>query len=142
MDQRLAMVVAPPGYRFARQQASTERAALAAGDYAVHSADGSIGAAERKSMGDLTGSLSDGSFVFELGRLATPYCAAVVVEEGYSKLMTYRHVPVGFMPDLLARVQVRYPEIPICFCENRAMAEEWTYRWLGAALIESMAEVR
>jgi hypothetical protein len=48
------------------------------------------------------------------------------------------HVPAGFLPDLLARVQVRYPEIPIVFCENRPMAEEWTFRWLGAALLEAI----
>ena len=41
---------------------------------------------------------------------------------------------------MLARVQVRYPEIPIVFLETRALAEEWTYRWLGAALVELECE--
>lgn len=129
------------GYRFARQRAQVERAALAAGDYAVRAVDGSVVASvERKSMSDLAGSLSSGSFVFELAKLTALYRAAVVVEEGYGKLLRHAHVPAGFLPDLLARVQVRYPEVPIVFCENRAMAEEWTFRWLGAALLESMAE--
>lgn len=129
------------GYRFARQQAQVERAALAAGDYAVRAADGSVVASvERKSMNDLAGSLSNGSFVFELAKMTSLFRAAVVVEEGYAKLLRHAHVPKGFLPDLLARVQVRYPEVPIVFCENRAMAEEWTFRWLGAALLESMAE--
>ena len=129
------------GYRFARQQAQVERAALLAGDYAVRAADGSVVASvERKSMNDLAGSLSNGSLVFELAKLTALFRAAVVVEEGYARLLRHAHVPEGFLPDLLARVQVRYPEVPIVFCENRAMAEEWTFRWLGAALLESMAE--
>ena len=61
---------------------------------------------------------------------------AVVVEERYSTLLKHTHAPAGFLPDLLARVQVRYPEIPIVFLETRPLAEEWTYRWLGAALAE------
>lgn len=62
--------------------------------------------------------------------------------DGYGKLVAHAsaHVPAGFLPDLLARVQVRYPEIPMVFCENRPLAEEWTFRWLGAALIEALAE--
>lgn len=129
------------GYRFARQQAQVERAALAAGDYAVRATDGSLLASvERKSISDLAGSLSNGSLVFELAKLTALYRAAVVVEEGYARLLRHAHVPAGFLPDLLARVQVRYPEVPIVFCENRALAEEWTYRWLGAALVESLAE--
>ena len=42
------------------------------------------------------------------------------------------------LPDLLARVQVRYPEIPILFLETRALAEEWTFRYLGAALADHL----
>jgi hypothetical protein len=129
-------------YRFARQKASTERAALAAGDYAVRGRDGAVVAAvERKTVGDLAASLSNGSLVFELAKLAALGRAAVVVEEGYGRFVGHasRHVPAGFLPDLLARVQVRYPEIPVIFCENRALAEEWTFRWLGAALVESLA---
>ena len=130
-------------YRFARQQVTIERVALNAGDYAVRDRSGQVFAAvERKAIADLGGSLSNGSLTFELAKLAGLRRAAIVVEEGYAKLLAYGagHVPGGFLPDLLARVQVRYPEVPIVFLENRAMAEEWTYRWLGAALVESMAE--
>lgn len=130
-------------YRFARQKTSTERVALVAGDYAVRNrAGGVVAAVERKSVSDLAGSLSNGSVVFELAKLSALGRAAVVVEEGYGKLLAHAtaRVRAGFLPDLLARVQVRYPEIPIVFCENRALAEEWTFRWLGAALIETMAE--
>lgn len=127
-------------YRFAKQKAQSERAALAAGDYAVRGQDGRIVAAvERKSLVDLSGSLNNGTLTFELGRLAALPRAAVVVEDRYSALVRQAYSPEGFLPDLLARVQVRYPEIPIIFAETRPLAEEWTFRWLGAALAEALA---
>ncbi|MEX1344329.1 MAG: ERCC4 domain-containing protein [Candidatus Limnocylindrales bacterium] len=127
-------------YRFSKQQAETERRALPAGDYAVCDNDGTIIAAvERKSVGDLAGSLNDGSMAFELGRLATLPRSALVVEDRYAALLKLEHAPSGYLPDLLARVQVRYPETPIVFTETRPLAEEWTYRWLGAALAEHLA---
>jgi hypothetical protein len=124
-------------WRFASQQVVVEREALGAGDYAVRSPDGRIVAAvERKAIADLAVSLNNGTLVFELAKLAELPRAAVVVEERYSALLQQAHAPTGFLPDLLARVQVRYPEIPIVFLETRAFAEEWAYRWLGAALVE------
>ena len=36
--------------------------------------------------------------------------------------------------DGLAELQVRYPTVPIVFGETRQLAQEWTYRFLGAAL--------
>jgi hypothetical protein len=36
--------------------------------------------------------------------------------------------------EMLAGAQVRYPNVPIVFCETRALAQEWAYRFLGAAL--------
>ena len=127
-------------YRFARQQATTKREALPSGDYAVRSPEGRIIAAvERKTIADLAGGLNGGSLVFELSKLATVPRAVVVVEDRYSALLKQGHAPQGFLPDLLARVQVRYPEIPIVFLETRSLAEEWTFRWLGAALVESQA---
>jgi hypothetical protein len=127
-------------YRFAKQQAVTERAALGAGDYAVRDASGrTIAAVERKSASDLAGSLNNGSLAFELSRLAAVPRAALVVEDRYAALMRHEHAPAGYLPDLLARVQIRYPEVPIVFLETRPLAEEWTFRWLGAALAEWIA---
>ncbi len=124
-------------YRFSKQQATTIRAALAAGDYAVSAEDGlPVAVVERKSLADLAGSLNTGTLVFELARLADMTRAAVVVEDRYSNLLRHPYAPAGFLPDMLARVQVRYPEIPIVFLETRPLAEEWTYRYLGAALAE------
>jgi hypothetical protein len=128
-------------YRFARQQAHVERAALGAGDYAIRDEEGRVLAAvERKSLGDLAGSLNSGTLAFELAKLAALPRAAVVVEDRYASLLKVSHAPTGFLPDLLARVQVRYREVPIVFLETRPLAEEWTYRWLGAALAEAQAE--
>ncbi len=125
-------------YRFSKQQAETAREALSAGDYAVRDEEGRILASvERKTIDDLANSLNNGTLVFVLAKLAALPRAAVVVEDRYSSLLKHAHAPVGFLPDLLARVQVRYPEIPIVFAETRPLAEEWTYRWLGAVLAES-----
>jgi len=127
-------------YRFTKQQAESTREALPAGDYAVRDAEGRIVAAvERKSITDLAGSLNGGSLTFELAKLADLPRAAVVVEDRYSALLKVTRSPAGYLPDILARVQVRYPEIPIIFLETRPLAEEWTFRWLGAALTEAMA---
>ena len=36
--------------------------------------------------------------------------------------------------DGLAELQVRWPNVAVVFCETRPLAEEWTYRYLAAAL--------
>jgi len=128
-------------YRFARQQATTVRETLSAGDYAVLSASGRpFASVERKALADLSAGLNNGTLVFEMARLAEVPRAAVVVEDRYGNLLKHAYSPAGFLPDMLARVQVRYPEIPIVFLETRALAEEWTFRYLGAALAEDNAE--
>ena len=38
--------------------------------------------------------------------------------------------------DALGGAAARYPSVPIVFGETRALAQEWTYRFLGAALAE------
>jgi hypothetical protein len=40
-------------------------------------------------------------------------------------------------PSGLARLQVRYPEIPVVFTDSRKFAEEWTYRFLAAAFSDA-----
>ena len=127
-------------FRFAKQQATTLRAALPAGDYAVRSEDGTtLAAVERKALADLASGLNTGTLVFELGRLAELPRAAVVVEDRYGNLLKQPYAPAGYLPDMLARLQVRYPEIPILFLETRPLAEEWTFRYLGAAAAEQEA---
>jgi len=124
-------------YRFVRQQTGTTRGALVAGDYGVLGADGApVAVVERKSLTDLASSLNNGTLVFQLAKLSEVARAAVVVEDRYSSLVKTPRAPGGFLLDLLARVQVRYPEIPIVFAETRPLAEEWTYRYLAAARAE------
>jgi ERCC4-type nuclease len=96
-------------------------------------------AVERKTFENFTASLSDGTLVFQMQRLGETARAAVVVEGRYSALFTLEHVPVAFVADGLARLQVRYPEIPVVFADSRKFAEEWTYRFLAAALTDAMS---
>jgi hypothetical protein len=35
---------------------------------------------------------------------------------------------------MLGRLSVRYPEVPIIFAGSRKFAEEWAYRFFGAAV--------
>ena len=37
-------------------------------------------------------------------------------------------------PDSSLPYVMRVPRVPIMFCETRPLAEEWTYRFLGAAI--------
>ena len=126
-------------YKFTSQQVVAERRALPAGDYAVE-ADGQVLASvERKSVADLAKVLVDGSLAYALADLAALWRAAVVVEDRYRSIFELEHVQPGFVPELLARLQVRYPTVPIVFCDSRALAEQWTFRFLGAALAEHAA---
>src|SRR6266540_2622734 len=66
-------------YRFTHQGADTVRATVAAGDYAIHAADGRLLAAvERKSLDNLASTLSDGTLAFQLQRLAELPLAPIV----------------------------------------------------------------
>ena len=92
---------------------------------------------ERKSLADLASTLIDGSLTYALAELATLPHAAVVVEDAYSGIFKLAYTPGGFAADLLGALQVRYPAVPVIFCGTRALAEEWTYRYLGAALAQA-----
>jgi len=127
-------------FKFARQQATTYRRALPAGDYGVEHDGEILAVVERKSLKDLASSLVDGSVGFALAELATVPHAALVVEDRYAALFKVPHVAPGFLPDLLGALQVRYPSVPIVFCDTRPLAEEWTFRFLGAALAGALHE--
>jgi ERCC4 domain len=125
-------------YRFAQQGAETVRATVAAGDYAVETADGSVLASvERKSLENLAATLSDGTLAFQMQRLAELPLAAVVVEARYSALFKLEHVNGSWLADQLARLEVRYPEVHLVFADSRRFAEEWTYRFLTTALADA-----
>lgn len=126
-------------YRFAGQQCTSQRRRLACGDYAVEVDGLVLAAVERKSLQDLAGSLVDGRLAFQLTDLAGLPRAAVVVEDRYSALLRLEHVQPGWVLELLARAQVRWPSVPVVFAETRPLAEEWTFRFLGAARTELAA---
>jgi hypothetical protein len=127
-------------YRFAHQRATTERQALPVGDYGIAHDERIVAVVERKSLADLTRRLVDGQLTYALAEMATIPRAAVVVEDRYSSLFKLEHTKPGFVAEMLAALTIRYPTVPISFCETRPLAEEWTYRFLGAALAHAHAE--
>jgi hypothetical protein len=120
-------------WTFRSQQAGTVTRALPCGDYGVVVDGRLVAAVERKSLEDLVASLTGGKLRFALGELAALSRAAVVVEERYSRVFTLQRVRPAVVADGLAELQVRWPGVPIVFCETRSLAEEWTYRYLAAA---------
>ncbi len=125
-------------YRFAKRGGvSIERRALAAGDYGVEASGRLLAVVERKSLENLASDLSDGSLAFQMQRLAEVPKAAVVVEGRYPALLRLAFAPGPFLADVIARIQVRYPEVQIVFADSRKFAEEWTYRYLCAALADA-----
>jgi hypothetical protein len=123
-------------YRFSHQQVRTRRAALAAGDYAVFLDGDVVATVERKSLADLASSLLNGKLRYALAELASVERAAVVVEDRYSAIFKLPFGRPSTVANALAEIQVRWPEVPVMFTETRALAEEWTYRFLGAARAE------
>jgi len=127
-------------YRFTSKGVVVERVALSAGDYGVRLGPDMLASVERKTFDNFTASLSDGTLAFQMQKLAELETAAIVVEGRYSGLFKLEHVSGAWVADVLARLQVRYPEVPIVFADSRKFAEEWTYRFLAAALGDSDRE--
>jgi hypothetical protein len=127
-------------YKFARRPVERERIALPIGDYAVRHGERLIAVVERKTPEDFTKSLVDGSLNYALAELAALPAAAVVVEERYGALVNHEHTQPGWLLELVARLQVRYPTVPIVFADSRKLAEEYTYRYLAAALVHHAPE--
>jgi hypothetical protein len=121
------------GYAFKSHGIAPVRRALACADYAVERDGRIVGAVERKSLDDVVRSLVDGTLNFALAELCALPCAAVVVEASYSQLLRHEYTRAGFLADLIARLQVRYPSVPLVFVESRKLGEEWTFRFLRAA---------
>ena len=121
-------------WTFTHQQATTHRRALAAGDYAVELDGIVVAAVERKSLTDLVSTMTTGKLRYLLADLATVPRAAVVVEDRYSHVFKLDRVRPATVADGLGEAAARFPNVPIVFTETRPLAQEWTYRFLGAAL--------
>ncbi|MHB8294075.1 MAG: ERCC4 domain-containing protein [Acidimicrobiales bacterium] len=127
-------------YRFAGKQVRSLRRALPSGDYGVIADGHLVAAVERKSLHDLVASLTGGKLRYAIGELAALPRGAVVVEDRYSQVFKSRIVRPALIADGLAECLVRWPEVAIVFCENRKLAEEWTYRYLAAAHLWATTE--
>lgn len=125
-------------WKFSHQQATTVKWALPVGDYASFVEDDLVAVVERKSLADLAGSLTSGRLAYRLADLATAPSAAVVVEDRYSAVFKLDHVRPAVVAEMLGECQVRWPSVPILFLENRALAQEWTFRFLGSAVRERL----
>jgi len=123
-------------YGFSHQQAATVKRRLPIGDYAVFDDDALVATVERKSMADLSSSLLSGKLTYALAELAEQFRAAVVVEAPYSQVFKQEFTTGSALAEAVAEAQIRFPSVPIVFCDNRKLAQEWTYRWLGAGLHE------
>ncbi len=128
-------------FTFADRQVTTRRAPLSAGDYGLI-VDGLLQATvERKSLADLVSSLTTGKLTFQLTELSAIPRAAVVVEERYSQVFKLDRVRPSVVADGIAECQIRFPTVPIVFCETRKLAQEWTYRFLAAARVGLAEEI-
>jgi ERCC4-type nuclease len=126
------------GWRFAGRSVTLERRALSGGDYAAVIDGTVIGVVERKTLENLATSLSDGTLAFQMQRLAEAGRAAIVVEGDYPDLFRTQPGRGSWLADKLGRLAVRYPEVPIVFAGSRRFAEEWAYRFFGAAVGDAM----
>ena len=121
-------------WKFSTQQATTTNEALKVGDYGVKVDDELIAVVERKSLTDFASSLTSGKLEYRLAGLEQVPRAVVLVEDRYSAIFKLEHVRPSVVADMLAECQVRHPTVPIIFAETRALAQEWAYRFFGAAV--------
>jgi hypothetical protein len=126
----------PLRFTHQKDKVSIQKATLALGDYAIGDPTDPWASVERKQIDDFRHSVQDGSLGYVMGELERLPRGAVVVEAGYGAVLKTAYGNPGFLADQIAQLQVLHPAIPIVFCESRALAEEWIYRYLAAAYVE------
>ena len=122
-------------YATLTRPAASGGSGLSAGDYGLVVDEQLLATVERKSLTDLVSSLTSGTLRFQLTELSAVPRAAVVVEERYAQVFKLEHVRPSVVLDAIAECQVRFPTVPIIFCDTRKLAQEWTYRFLAAARV-------
>jgi hypothetical protein len=125
-------------FTFTEKAVEIDKRGLPVGDYGVFWNTELIAVVERKSLADLTHGVSDGSFPFQLAALASMPIAAVVLDERWSSVMKLDQGRGGWLAEQITRLQVRHPNVTFAWCDTRKLAEDWTYRFLGAALAQRL----
>jgi DNA-binding transcriptional LysR family regulator len=77
---------------------------------------------ERTVMDNFCASLSDGTLAFKMQRLSELQAAAGRRRRSLLGALL-EHVPGAWLADVLARLQVRYPEVQVVFAHSRRPAE-------------------
>ncbi len=125
-------------WKFTKQQATTTRRALSNGDYAIEHNGAIVAVVERKSLIDFVGTLTNGKLSYLLAALSTTQHSALVIEDRYSAIFKLDRVRPTVVAEGIAEAHVRFPTVPIIFADTRPLAEEWTYRFFGAALTHQL----
>lgn len=136
-DERLSIAVdlgERYPWRFAGRDATTERRRLPIGDYALVKDDEVVAVVERKTAADLAGAAVGGQLGLVLAELGQVRHAALVVEGRLSDVLKAgERARPGWLLNVIAALQVEHPRVSWMFAETRQLAEDWAYRWLGAA---------
>jgi len=127
-------------YRFTGKPVTLIERTLPCGDYGTLLNGRLVACVERKSLADLITSLTNGTLRYALGEFAALPRAAVVVEVRYSQIFKQDYLRPAMVADGLAELQVRWPAVPVVFCETRQLAEEYVYRYLAAASLWAATE--
>ncbi len=123
-------------WKFPQQRAQLTRRTLPVGDYGVFDGERLVAVIERKSPANLAGDAVAGQLGFQLADLERLPHACLIVEGRLSDVLKApgEHVKPGWLMSVLAALQVAHPRVPWVFAESRALAEDYGYRWLAAAL--------
>ena len=122
-------------WRFPGAQVTTRK--LPAGDYALMDGERVAAVVERKSFDNLVSDLGAVQALHHaLADLARYDRSAMVVEAHYADFMDDKRLagrwPASYVARALAEVAVLHPRLPIVFCGNRKLANQWTHRFFVA----------
>lgn len=123
-------------WTFPGQSATLTRRRLPVGDYGVLDDAGRLVAVvERKGAGEVASMAVGGTLAFALAELSTVPRAVLIVEGRLSDVLKAPGDKVnrGWLLSTLAALQATYPSVPWVYADNRALAEDYGYRWLAAA---------
>lgn len=129
-------------WRFPGAQLATRK--LAAGDYALLDGERIAAVVERKSFDNMLADLGQIQALHHalthLGRYSR---AAVVVEAQYADFIDEKRLagrwPATFVARALAEVAAMHPRLPVVFCGNRKLANQWAHRFFLACANRSDA---